>query len=965
MALVVEEFSAEIEDLEEFAFESGEWTGWTAAEWNRQLLLYCFVRDQSRSPADPLRATLEDLPLLVRDPKSDPLIMAQTLRNAILTEARKKDLDPLSYMALSADRFRPGSRSLPGFFSFLWFTCLIAQGYPDADGNGLFHERFDRLFPRANSNCLPFLPLAWERLSEWLDQGQSFEGFPYQGLELPAVDGSRKHISHSWQLAFPCLLDRRRLARELAGLHGRLEPLQATNPVLVRSLLLANTPFSSSFQEELVELGRCLQEGVSPSAWFVELLDRAIQVVRLNPPVPAQNGVRATSTVSTKAALVAPTAPRANGFGSLLLRSMDYAFGVLLLPSPGCPPPSGLLVCDGDPWLPGQQLLVPEDPADPELAVFDAGSLAIDPQESPCPQLRPLLDRGLLPFATDPAFGLPRLVFDASQSPITHALVRNDQVAAFLERFDAEPRPSDEEHWQCFQVSETSPADLLRFPDLAVQSGDGEKGQRSPLLTTYGGVRRLGEGFLASGLGLPLARLHGSQPALKVLLISAGGDLVDYVPVRPQNPEAMPQEWQPEPQQRQRTDLQPGRARLVAFFSEAATLESALPLTSMPCRPQFRREHVIAWREDWGLTMGPQVLFPDPNVASPPVAAICEARERLNSPDGNVNPRFEEQMLDSLCILFERRSSLSRREFFQLYDDLQGRHQEWPGFNDAVLRGWIEGGWLDEGMERQRKRWRLQPVDPRLVRLSADTAQLVGLQPARGLVELIAHALQHGLEVEAVRPSSPRMPRGWRFRGDLKRLSRQSGLPLVARQDWVADPTELDWVLPEPLDCDGPDWPSGLGDRWHGDRICGNRGRGNHFQPGTFKGGERAPIGLAIDCERSRYGRRRWISRDGVRGTSFRTCHRNRAALHALIVATDGLWPFGITDRDRGQIDRLYDADAYLPLPIGRHAALCGDQMPGPTRRTRDSHTYRYHVDSSFLQAQRLRNFLPLHPSLH
>ena len=377
MALVMEEFSAEIEDLEQFAFESGEWLKWSVAEWNRQLLLYCFVRDQSRSPADPLRATLEDLPLLVRDLKADPLIMAQTLRNAILSEARKKDLDPLSHLAVSADRFRPSSRTPPGFFSFLWFTCLIAQGYPDANGNGLFHQRFDRLFPTAKPEFLPFLPSAWERLSEWLDQGQSFEGFPYQCLELPTVDNSRRHISHSWKLAFPSLLDRRRLARELAGLHGRFELLQATNPELVQALLQARASFSSSFQEELIELGRCLQEGVPPSAWFVELLDRAIQVVRLNPPAPAQNGVRATSMASTKATPVAPTTPRGSGFGPLLLRSMDYAFGVLLLPASGCPPPSGLLVCDDEPWLPGQQLLVPEDPADQELAAVSYTHLTL------------------------------------------------------------------------------------------------------------------------------------------------------------------------------------------------------------------------------------------------------------------------------------------------------------------------------------------------------------------------------------------------------------------------------------------------------------------------------------------------------------------------------------------------------------------------------------------------------------
>lgn len=64
--------------------------------------------------------------------------------------------------------------------------------------------------------------------------------------------------------------------------------------------------------------------------------------------------------------------------------------------------------------------------------------------------------------------------------------------------------------------------------------------------------------------------------------------------------------------------------------------------------------------------------------------------------------------------------------------------------------------------------------------------------------------------------------------------------------------------------------------------------------------------------------------------------------MHALIVATDGLWPFGFTDLETGQLDRLYDAEAYLPLPLGRYAALFGSKMPGPTRHQPQDHTYRY-----------------------
>lgn len=82
--------------------------------------------------------------------------------------------------------------------------------------------------------------------------------------------------------------------------------------------------------------------------------------------------------------------------------------------------------------------------------------------------------------------------------------------------------------------------------------------------------------------------------------------------------------------------------------------------------------------------------------------------------------------------------------------------------------------------------------------------------------------------------------------------------------------------------------------------------------------GLRAPNSLSISEEVSRYGRRRWHSHDPECDQVFSSCHRNRAALHALAVATDGLWPFRVASRREGQIERLYDAEAYLPLPLGR-----------------------------------------------
>ena len=134
-------------------------------------------------------------------------------------------------------------------------------------------------------------------------------------------------------------------------------------------------------------------------------------------------------------------------------------------------------------------------------------------------------------------------------------------------------------------------------------------------------------------------------------------------------------------------------------------------------------------------------------------------------------------------------------------------------------------------------------------------------------------------------------------------------------------------------------------------RICGRRGPDYHLAP-RLNPGMRAPVSLSIDYERSRYGRRRWHSRDPHGGATFTSCHRNRVALHALLEATNGGWPFWIADSRAARIERLYDAEAYLPLPIGRHAALVGNRMPGPTRQKPHEHTYCYHLDQTFIRTQ-------------
>ena len=336
------------------------------------------------------------------------------------------------------------------------------------------------------------------------------------------------------------------------------------------------------------------------------------------------------------------------------------------------------------------------------------------------------------------------------------------------------------------------------------------------------------------------------------------------------------------------------------------------------------------------------------------------ARQRLNRGDLNVNPLFEQQMLESLCALFQRRASIQRFDFYSLYSQLRNKPEEWEGFPEAVLRGWCEGGWIEEGVERGRGRWRIQPVDPRFVRIAENKVQLVGLLTARRLVEVLAWADQLSLNIQTVQPSCPDMPRGWRFSGEIERLGVACCLPIVDLDDWIPDPIRHHWMIEDPLPSDSPPWPTGVNSRVYSDPICGRRGPNCHWMPAErFPERGRAPISQTIQAETSSYGKRRWLSHDPINGSLFSSCHRNRVSLHSLIVATDGYWPFGFTDYEKNQIDRLYDSDSYLPLPLGRYAALVGKKLPGPTRREPQNHTYRYYFDYTFRQSQFENAFSP------
>lgn len=915
------------------------WHQWDAQTWNHQLLWFCFVADADAPPNQFLRASEEDLPEVTGGHKSESRTMAERLVQAVNQQAQLRNGLAADFaLKYQMKNYTPLAVEEPPFFAFLWLTCLISHGYPDSNRMLKFHGSYKAVFGQRENLTLKYLPEAWQKLSKWLAIEGLFEGRRHRKLELPPMDNYRRNISHSWWLSFPSLADSRLLEQLLNRLQ---EPhgwnLKASSPKLISSLSDEAEKFSPDFKKKLKEL----EKNSDAETGFSLFLDRVIQ--NLKP-------IASSTTASTRQA-----AGSDQVFGPLVLCSYGDVLGVLLL-ADGIPEleRDGWHKEPGHDWcekLNEHHLLVPNNAEDPQYAAFESGSIAIDREEgsSSIPVLVPDrgLHPGLLPFGLDPDLHCPRLLLDpsAEQKP-SHVMIFEENAENFLRQFHGKKIDDfdlNEEGWVCIRDFEATPRQLKTFA-ISGASPDGE--DLPPKLTFRKGLRVQG-GFLARGLGLPSVHVQFRQPAQAVELFTSQEKSPIAYTLEQDNTSI----WIPSGDSRREIAFQPGAARLVASFADSHNQEKNLHLEHISSHVRTRCSQTITFREDWGCKLGPihlETLEQSSDFDLDDVSK-SQARKLLSNEDQKVEVdlRFEQQMLDALCAVFQRRRSIKRRDFRRLYRLLGGMSSEWPLFHEGLLRAWCEGGWLEEGMDRHGQ-WNLQPIDPRLVQTSSTEAQAIGLLSVAGLERLLSlcHALE--MEVRPVAPACPWLPRGWRFCGGVDLLSEFSGLPLVGQEDWVELPMNLDWVVVRKR-CDGPNWPCSARDPYLEERLCGVR-KGSHLdysQPPEqrFQHDHKASPDQAVIHREHGFGRTRWHSPDDGHGR-FVSCHRNRAALHSIHGATNGLWPFGFPDRQRPLIERFYDADAYLPLPIGRFAALKGPQLPGPTLSTTpEQHTYAYWLD--------------------
>ena len=221
---------------------------WQTAEypdWNLQMLDHFLSRNVHGSRVYTIPAAPEELSALVADDNAD----AAEVMNAFACAVKKSLPKGQSFCSfcLDYDGWQPESSERPHFFGMLWFTCLLASGYPDHGGD--VRERFRTIigtydhfqYGKDRRGCLSRL---WEDFATWTRHHPG-----YAELILPPEDERLNIIGRSYYLAFPNRQDRQILADvlfsiELVGIEPPILPV-------VNALERARHRFSEDFQAAL------------------------------------------------------------------------------------------------------------------------------------------------------------------------------------------------------------------------------------------------------------------------------------------------------------------------------------------------------------------------------------------------------------------------------------------------------------------------------------------------------------------------------------------------------------------------------------------------------------------------------------------------------------------------------------------------------------------------------------------
>ena len=474
--------------------EPFDWRAWSYEDWNQGLVDYCLSSDgQDRDSVERLAATPEELVLLAGGVESESQDIVGAFVEACLSNIPGGRSffgfcgSLLGRRRASEIPWTPKSPEPPYFFAMLWFTCLIAYGYPDAEGG--FYDRFRRLV--GNVDSLQGLPGLWLEVWEWTYR-RSEAGESIRVLNLPPKDDFRTNIGETHFLAFPHKHDRRQIARVLveADLVGFEPPIA---PV-VSKLRAEEARFSKLFREDLDNFdSRFVDGGCDPreSAFW-----RAVRQEALNPSY----GVGAR---------------KARGSATSMLGVFDDEG---FLPLLGCektwsPPPGYRMQPLDNPCGRFEWHAVAEDGGLEAVcqAMFESIGLL-----GPGP--RALINQGVLIFQEDQSDEF-FVVSGHDASGADLALVRDDLLHAFTDVFGGRAEPARVSGWSQVTGCAVKPLDA---PPAALESVVHlQRTMSPPNLRFVSGIQVPG-GYL--GIEGFLPRLRAPE-AVEVRVVAADRDL--------------------------------------------------------------------------------------------------------------------------------------------------------------------------------------------------------------------------------------------------------------------------------------------------------------------------------------------------------------------------------------------------------------------------------------------------------
>ena len=459
---------------------AGSWSRWTYDAWNDLLANYCLrASDGEEGPVERLAATPEEIATAVgADPEEADAVASAFVQACVAQLPRGT-----SFCGFCRGYdWSPASSDVPPFFGMLWLTCLIAYGYPTAEG-GFFQRLWELMGNKDHVTCLPDL---WREASAWT---RARAHSRWRELALPPDDDYRTTIGHSHFLAFPHEHDRRRLARILidADLIGFEPPI---TPV-ISALQRERKHFSRYFQEDLAHfVDRYVKGDQDPrsSAFW-----RAVRQEALDPS--ALPGARRTRKRIT----------------SLLGVFDEEGFLPFLGCSASWSKPPGIDV----------------EPLDTPIGGFTHFASSADlGVEGMLPRLfqamaflgpgpRALMNQGVLVFQEDQA-GEYYLVSGHDVAGADVALVREDLSRPFIDAFGGVAEPSRVSGWHEVTHCRVRPVDDL--PEALSGVVQFLRTMNPPTLRFVGGIRVPG-GYLGFEGLLPRVRAHGAR---EVLVVASG-----------------------------------------------------------------------------------------------------------------------------------------------------------------------------------------------------------------------------------------------------------------------------------------------------------------------------------------------------------------------------------------------------------------------------------------------------------